>query len=69
MSIYQEFLDTANARGWSYDEAFQSFTLTAIIYGAAIVLIVQLLFRLFSLLKCTFKSPLNAPNPPPAARD
>lgn len=58
MSIYQEFLDTANARGWSYDEAFQSFTLTAIIYGAAIVLIVQLLFRLFSLLKMHFqKSP------------
>ena len=57
MSIYQEFLDTANARGWSYDEAFQSFTLSAVIYGAAIVLVVQLLFRLFRFLKVHFQKP------------
>lgn len=56
MSIYQEFLDTANARGWSYDEAFQSFTLAAAILGAAVVLTVQLLFRLFSLLKVHFQA-------------
>ena len=69
MSIYQEFLDTANAHGWSYDEAFQSFALAAVIFGAAIVLISQLLIRLFRLLKVHFQPPLNAPNPPPAARD
>ena len=55
MSIYQEFLDTANVHGWSYDEAFQSFTLAAVIYGAAIVLVIQLLFRLFRLLKVHFQ--------------
>lgn len=57
MSIYQEFLDTANACGQSYDEAFQTFALAAVIFGAANVLIVQLLIHLFRLLKVHFQKP------------
>lgn len=55
MGLYQEFLDTANAHGWSYDEAFLSFTLAAVVYGAAIVWTVQLLFHLFRFLKAHFQ--------------
>jgi len=57
MSIYQEFLDTANACGQSCDEAFQTFALAAVIFGAANVLIVQLLIHLFHLLKVHFQKP------------
>ena len=55
MSIYQEFLDTANACGQSCDEAFQTFALAAVIFGAAIVLIVQLLIHPFHFLKMHFQ--------------
>ena len=55
MNIYQEFLAVADANGQTYNDAFQTFALAAVIFGAAVVLTVQLLIRLFSFLKMHFQ--------------
>lgn len=55
MNIYQEFLAVADANGQTYNDAFQTFALAAVIFGAAVVLTVQLLIRLFSFLKVHFQ--------------
>lgn len=56
MDIYQEFLAIANANGQTYNDAFQTFALAAAIFGAAVVLTVQLLIRLFRKLKAHFQT-------------
>lgn len=56
MSAYQQFLDYASEFGLSLDVAFCRVGIVLAFFGAAIVLVIQLLSRLFHKLKLHFQN-------------
>ena len=56
MSAYQQFLDYASEFGLSLDVAFCYVGVFLEFFGAAIVLVIQMLFRLFRKLKLHFQN-------------
>ena len=60
MSLYQSQLDMAADLGWDIDHVIFLLGNIHFVLGAAIVLIVQFLFRLFRKLKLHFQKPRKA---------